>query len=717
MSGGSKSVTVGYWYLMGIHFGVSHGPVDALLKIEVGEREAWSGSHTANGTIYIDNPNLFGGEKREGGIQGYLDVQMGANSQGTNSYLASVQGTPQPAYRGILSAVFRKGLIAAMNPYIKPWAFKLRRIIQGWGDSGTAWYPAKAEITLSNGDKAMNPAHIVYQCLTDQNFGRGIDPGQLDEAEFTAAADTFHAEGLGLCLAWTRQGSIDSFLQVVMDHAGAVVGQHPRTGKYVLYALRDIANPSSLPLFDPSNVIELESFQRTSIAETINEVTVSYVDSTTGKPASVTVQNLANIQAQGGVVAQTKYYSGLATYDLAARVADRDLRIGSSALAKYKIKVNRTAYGLTPGKAVRFSWPKLGLTEIVLRVLRIDYGDLRNGTITMELAEDVFSLPASSYAAAQAPLWMAPSTTPVAVSYYDLREATFRDLVQNLGQATAESTSDLSGFVYGIAARPPGLTQNLDLHTKVGAASYAYAGGGDFCPTGLLSADITPTATSISLTGTIDLDQVVIGEVALLGDEIVRVDTLNIDTGAATISRGCVDTVPKPWPAGTRMWFHIDNRAPDPLEYTSGEIVDGKFVTVTTGGQLAIGSAPADAVTVTGRQGKPYPPGYLRINSQSYPATVTGTSWSISWVTRNRLIQSDQIVDADDSSITPEAGTTYTIRIRNGATNALLDSSTSATSPYIYNNASPPATLKVEVEAVRDGLTSHQAATHTWATS
>lgn len=714
MSSSSKKVTVGYRYYMGLHFGVCHGPVDALLNIEIGDRTAWTGSQTSSGQIYINKPKLFGGDKREGGIQGYLDVMMGGSTQGANDYLTSKEGTPQPAYRGMLGAVYRRGLISATNPYIKNWAFKVRRIVQGWGNDGTAWYSAKAQITLSSGDIAMNPAHIIYQCLTDPTWGMGHNAGLIDNTSFTTAADTFYAEGMGLCLPWTRQGSVESFMQVVMDHAGAALGQDRRTGLFVLRAIRTVTSPSSLPLFDPTNITTLDSFQRTSIAETVNEVTVTYVDSTIGKTASVTVQNLSNITAQGGVIAQTTDYSGLPTYALAVRVAERDLRVASTPLAKVKFKTNRSAYALLPGDAIRFSWPKLGIAEDVLRILKIDYGDLANGEMTIDAVEDIFALPSASYVQQQQTLWQAPSTTAVAPTYYDMYESTYRDLIVNLGQTLTDGVVATSGYVYAVAERSSGVNLNFDLYTKVGAADYALAAPGDWTPTGVLSADTTAVATSISLVSTSGLEWVEVGETALIGSEIVYVSAINADTGAVTIARGCVDTVPKAWVAGTRVWFPEVYVAVDPNEYTSSEVVSGKFVTVTTTEELAIGSAPVDSVIVVARQKKPYPPGKLRIAGLAFPTELIDTAISATWVHRDRILQADQIISEGAASIGPEAGTTYSIRLYNNDTSALL---TSADGLSVLTYSGFPTltgiyNLRLELWSTCNGIASYQKHAH-----
>ena len=135
---------------MGLHFGLCHGPVDSLSEIIIGDRRAWEGNETSSGLFAVFAPYLFGGDEREGGIGGNLSLMMGESTQTQNSYLVSRLGASVPAFRGILSAVFEQGYIAANNPYVKPWAFRVTRTLAGWS-GGTAWYPEKAQINCGEG--------------------------------------------------------------------------------------------------------------------------------------------------------------------------------------------------------------------------------------------------------------------------------------------------------------------------------------------------------------------------------------------------------------------------------------------------------------------------------------------------------------------------------------------------------------------------------------
>lgn len=109
--------------------------------------EATTGASTAGaggGRIRIDKPDLFGGESREGGIVGDVDVLMGGPGQGPNDYLAAAMNGEVPAYRGLCSLVLRQAYLG-INPYLKPWAIRVTRILAG--EAGAAqWYPEKAAI-------------------------------------------------------------------------------------------------------------------------------------------------------------------------------------------------------------------------------------------------------------------------------------------------------------------------------------------------------------------------------------------------------------------------------------------------------------------------------------------------------------------------------------------------------------------------------------------
>lgn len=406
---GFSKTTVGYKYYLGMHFVCCHGPIDELAAIEIGEKEAWSGSVITDGDIAINQPELFGGDKREGGVVGTVNVRFGTVTQAPNAYLQGVLGTPLSAYRDIFGLVFVRSAYTSgyvgTQPYLKPWAFWLRRNVKGW-ENDVVWYSAKAKIGANNDQ---NPAHIIYEAVTNRAWGMGYATSAIDEASFTAVADQLHAEGFGLSLIYVQQTSIEDFVQQVLDHIGGLFGWDPLTAKYRLKLIRGDYVAASLPLYDESNIQTVESFARAAWGDTTNEITVTWTDPETGKDtATPPVQDLANITAQGRVVSQTIAFPGIRSAAIAARAAQRELAMRATPLATTTFIVDRTKWAVARGDTFRFSWAKLGVEQLVMRVVNVKKGARGSSALTIEAAEDVFGLPGSSYVG-QAPAGASPS--------------------------------------------------------------------------------------------------------------------------------------------------------------------------------------------------------------------------------------------------------------------------------------------------------------------
>lgn len=556
------SQVIGFKYFLGLHFGLCHGPVDAVTRVTIGDHLAWDGRVTDNSSITIDKRGLFGGKKREGGVAGEIDFEFGADDQTTNSYLSGAIGGTLPAYRGVLGAVWHGittgGGYIGNSPYTKPFAFTVERIVEGWS-GGTAWYPEKAAIMRpgggvlagatcelswwqsswhpadndwarmgmvfidSNGDEIdstyasmigtthfvwtqrtlsatapsgtvkvrlvmemerqegtnndgyiddivltvdgqsvsivnpgaesgsttgwtttsgslavrstnpsphsgshyffggtssesssyqdvapsnaadMNPAHILYEALTNSEWGMGVDASLIDETSWAAAADTLYAENFGLSLLWNQQSSIEAFTQEILDHIAGVIAFRPDDGTYHLKLIRGDYDPSTLPVMDESNVLALRKYEIRGWGETVNEIVVTYVDGDTGKDATITVQDIANVSVQGRVSRSTTY-PGIRYGALAEQVAMRDLATVSTPLSTVELEVDRSAWSTNQGDLFKLTWPKYSISDVVYRVINITKGTLDNNTIRIDALADIYALGNGSYVSVAAAL-------------------------------------------------------------------------------------------------------------------------------------------------------------------------------------------------------------------------------------------------------------------------------------------------------------------------
>lgn len=707
MGGSSKAQTVGYKYYLGMHMVFCHGPIDKITKIEFDDKIAWTGNATG-GQITISAPSLFGGEEREGGVSGAVDIDMGGDTQTPNSYLVSKLGALVPGFRGVVSAVLRQ-VYLGMNPYLKRPSFWGQRILVR--QNGIAqWYIEKAAI-----GQDMNPAHIIRECLTDPDWGMGYPEADVDDTAFQAAADQMHTEGMGMSLLWDRSVTLEEFIQEVLKHIDGSLFVDRTSGKFVLKLARGGYDVNSLLVLDESSVDKISDFKRNTIGELINSVTVVYWDASTGKNNSVTVQDIALAAQQQSVVSTTQQFPGFTNGTIATKVAARSLKALSVPLASGTIYANRKAASLNIGDVFVLSWPRYGIGQLVMRVANVELGALDSNVVKISAVEDVFALSSAIYAPPPPSGWTDPNNDPTPCPYHCVIEAPFWELCQRMGESDARSIPTTAGFVVATGVRPTSDAGNAKLYTNPTNTAYEEAGTVDFCPTAVLTAAITPNQTVIPISGGIDLDIVKLNTYAIIDNELVVVTA--ISSSSMTVGRGVLDSVPVVHALGARVFFPDVYFETDQVEYATGETARIKLLPTTAKGTLAEASATAQTVTIQARAPRPYPPQKLRINNLAYPDTVQGDqNITVTWVHRDRLQQTATLIDTEAASIGPEANTTYTCRLLTaagsvlvthaGLTGVVTDTFTLAEMGSNYGR------LRIQLWAVRDGIQSLQM--HDW---
>lgn len=733
MGGGGKSggnPVIGYRYYMGLQMGICRGPIDEIVEIRVGDKTAfpwsegggtfafgiwfpggptntYSDTITSTGTYSIVAGALFGGDQKEGGIHGSFTVMMGHQEQIYPDWIKAKLGGLVPDFRGVVTCYF-DGLVCSLNPYPKPWKIRHRRTVSGW--DGDVWAPHLATIWLADGRiKAMNPAHILYECATNGDWGRGLPRSRIDEASWLYAANVLNDEAFGLCLRWNRRDTLQDFVQMVLNHIGGGIHVDRETGLLRLDLIRGDYDPDDLPLFDyNSGLLSIDSGETAARDNSVNEIVVKYHDPITDKDGEVRAQNLASIQSLGAINSSTISYSGIPTFGLAARVAQRDLRASTAALRRYKITLDRHAWRIYPGALFRISAPDRGIVNLILRAGKITESGMGDGKIVVEAVIDVFGLPAAAFIEPQEPAWESPSTFPMIPEHRLVREATYRDLYLRLSPADMEFVTTDSAAIATMAAKPSSLSLSYSIATKVGTESFVTRRSDAFSPIVILSDDVGPYDTELAFDQSVDIGLIEAGDLIQLGSEILLLEEIDVDTSTITVKRGCIDTVPVPHAAESVAFFISDPIGTDGREYVSGETVTARLLTTTSGGTLPVSVAPDNPIDMIARQARPYPPGNVRVNDEPcHNVDEVDGVLNITWTHRDRLTQADQIVSHFEPNIGPEDGTTYRLSIYNASSNTLLVVLPAmGTSIFIHEDFTGP--LRFELEAVRDSLTSAQ---------
>jgi hypothetical protein len=335
-------------------------------------------------------------------------VQDGNATQSPNAYLDSKIAGIVPAMRGLCSVVLEHGYVGN-SKYLKNWAFLAKRT-DVLTDGSPQWYVAKANI---NGD--LNAAHIIRECYTNDDWGMGYSDAVIDDANFKAVADALYSEGFGLSLPWIRSESIDAFTNRIFKIINAVPQLDMSTGLLQIKLIRDDYNAATIPSFDEQNIVEIMEFERRGWGETTNQITLTYTNEHY-KESPVTVENLANIYVQGAVVSSSISYTPIRNYDLAVKVAQRELENASAPLSKVKVALDRTAYAMKCGDVFKLSSVRFGLVDVVYRMTDIDPSRITDGVVIVDAVEDAFALPTNTIVKQQNSDWAETDTTPQPVA-------------------------------------------------------------------------------------------------------------------------------------------------------------------------------------------------------------------------------------------------------------------------------------------------------------
>jgi hypothetical protein len=568
----------------------------------------------------------------------------------------------------------------------------------------------------------MNPAHIIRCLWTDPMRGGIADESEIGDS-FAEAADLFYAEGFGLSVPFRGADLVDSDRLEVERHVDAISYRSRRTGKIEIKAIRNDYVPADLPVLDSSIVLEWSGLERAMRSETPNQLTVIYTKRSNGETASVTRTNVAGVRRAGRIIpSEPVEYPFCTTAALATRLCLRDLSVQDRPLLSGTLRLAYLPPELEIGEPFIINEPLLGISNVVVRIMESQEGDGQDNSVTVRVSEDRYALPAADAtdpgAEPEPPTDARAEPSPNRV----VQEAPYYLMVLDQTQADVDdalATDPDIGVLLVAGTKPTEAHFNITTAVDAGAG-YEDEGDVNFARSVLTLSALTTEAddTVVTVEASTDLSGITANSLALIGSEIVRIDSM-ADNGAnvdITIGRGCVDTVPAAHAIGSRIIFLQDA---DPLEtqYVAADTVDVKLLSNLNETRLSLYSAPVDSVTFASRAIRPYPPGQFKING-SYAQDQLTDDVVLTWAHRDRTLQTTLIPeDHDDAGIGPEAGTTYRVRVDaldsgGSVLSALVDTNVGGVTTYDWDDSTvlPTGTARVRfrVTSVRDGYESWQ---------
>lgn len=370
-------------------------------------------------------PNIFGGRGRGGGFTaaggdrnnpygGFIRFYRGARNTGPDAALEALLGAGNVPNWNDLSYIVLDDVNVGeqTTPPSIQWIFFREKIPQ---------FPHWIYDNRIN-DRAIpgrywnwrcvdaNPVAMLLDILTNPSYGqdqpnhvinwgdtglsRGIS-GMWRDA-FAALA----AEGLGMSLrfAGTREAA-DAAIKEIERTVDGQLTRDPVTFQWSFKLNRDEATTvdefNALREFTPEEIVSLTPLNQQLWSETLNVLTVEFSDAERFfNKNTVTLRNHANIAMTGEErEAPNIQYHGITDRATALRLCARDLKKLSIPLWKGRMQVSRDGWDLERGDVFKLTYQKYDFAQKLMRVVSVDFGEETDGTITVDVIEDVFHYP------------------------------------------------------------------------------------------------------------------------------------------------------------------------------------------------------------------------------------------------------------------------------------------------------------------------------------
>ena len=520
-----------------------------------------------------------------------------------------------------------------------------------------------------------NPAHAIREAITSKVWGLGKDETVIDDDNFKAAADTLYEEKIGISFVFESSDKVTDFIQEVLKTINGVLRIDRATGKVQIKLLRADYDPADLLTFDTTNVLEISNVKRTALSECVNQVTCKYVNYKTGEQASLVLQDLALMQAQGETINADFDYKYVYWADTANKLAQRDLYEASSQFFSCKLQVGLVGRFLNLGDCIKLNFPHLGIENLVFRVLKITYGGSASNEITIDLMQDKFYMPNTlGYTQSQSDIPSPIATTGITYSriietpYYLLHkfgvdvDSMLTDTSSNGGKAgflvSSWDTLKIDGVVqfYGGDSG----------WTNIGNMSK-----NDFVSTCVLANNVDILDGTLQYVRASQLSKVNSSYIGFLDDEIIGIGEIDNVNSEIYIARGLFDTVPTTHTAGSVIYFVAMTDTGIINANTMLNVPHEFRLPYTKGNETQdLNETSVQSITFDRRCYRPYPVACLKCYNEFFPPFKKYDMYynsSLTWKARNRLTQlTDTYLPwISTDNVTAESGIYYEIVMTN----------------------------------------------------
>ena len=569
----------------------------------------------------------------------------------------------------------------------------------------------------------INPIHKIREILTDDTAMNKPESSVNDE-NFMKAADRTWDEGLGVSWSITEKSCMDAINELCY-HIEAGIRVNRQTGLYEMVLFRDDwFEEDEIHTISESKIKKNSmQYEITNVDEVINQLNVNFYDRANIKNSSFSISENGLIQTIGRVNVETVDFPYFMNMRNAEIVANWKLKQLSTGAFKGSFTTGwREARKWNRYDMIRLPWSKRWSGTILVRIMSIKLGGPTSNEVSIEWVEVVPSTGMmNTTIVADEPIDKPLPPQPI---HYEPFELPYYLAVMALGQRKIdEELAYESNFgLVGVVAEQPQsnslyavmMTNNYDEWVRAGSIQYSETVDSD--------QNISKTSTSFTVKNWKGIANVPTGTLIQCGKEWLTgfaewmvFQGVDPNTGVVSVKRGALDTQPKDWDLGLKLYFCGTDVAYDATEYVAGEKVLVSALTTTPSGVLELKGS--NKVEMKARAIRPYPPANVKINGSYWPETLLVTNNIVLvWAHRNRIQQTGGVlIDWYDGDVTVEDGVTYSYELI--SENVVLDAQSNIaanTATILASVLKPNKPHTLKLWSVRDGFDSYQIFEHSF---
>lgn len=462
-----------------------------------------------------------------------------------------------------------------------------------------------------------NPMNAAVDVLVN---GAGYAMADIDTVGFYNAGVVLEAEGNKMSLLLDSPMKMPAILREIEGQVNCKFYLDPVSGQWKVQMIRDDYDPGTLPVFDESSIVSVETFSRGTWEGTKNQLHLHFNNRHRDYADTVyTAQDFANRSIQGSRVGMTVQMAGVCNAVLAGKLAWRELHMMSFPLAMARITVDRRFWNLHVGQPVIFSHARHTDNPVTMRITSLNAGGPENGAIDVELVQDIF-VPGATGLVPPSTGWQPPVT--------GLQPYTDQVIEEMPYAVSRRQNVALSGRLWTMARETGAGEEGYRIRANTNDA-----GSGIATPWAILQEPITPGAATLTVATAVapslflsatdsDIGTNLAGLI-LVNGELMAIRSA-VDNGGGlmtlTVYRGLCDTAQKAHAGGLLIWLLFLGWGGTDTALTGSPTV--RLLPYQEDELLAEGLATPVVVAIGDRAARPYPPTNLRLNTHLFPTTV-----------------------------------------------------------------------------------------------